>query len=381
MSGVNRRHDIMKEKPFQLTVALVLSAALHIMFISHLSGIEWLELARPDSDRIIDLDLSSDTPLPEKAARSSTGTPAKVRKEEEPSPATAGTHTITEATLQDHKANDGKPEISADNPLMATGAEELKPPVVRTAEVPAEADSGQKPEVKGPLLMTGPSERFSYDISWSGIHVGQAMLAASDENGVIRITSQVHSASVISLFYKVEDSSESTVVNGLPSRFRIKQHEGKYRSDKDTVFDAEDKEITFYNYLSNKMEEHSIMGGLPWDVLSGFYYLRTLPLAEGQTVYIDIFDSGKFLKVAVNVVRKERLELRGVGELDTVMVRLLLKSEGLFKSQGDVSIWLTDDEKRIPVRVETKVPIGKVTAELSSMKTDSEPLLSFDGGR
>jgi hypothetical protein len=42
----------------------------------------------------------------------------------------------------------------------------------------------------------------------------------------------------------------------------------------------------------------------------------------------------------------------------------VLKSDGIFQKKGDILIWLTDDTKRTPVKVETEVPVGKVVAKL-----------------
>jgi hypothetical protein len=68
----------------------------------------------------------------------------------------------------------------------------------------------------------------------------------------------------------------------------------------------------------------------------------------------------------VSILRKEKVKVSGIGEVATVVVKPDLKSEGLFHRKGDIFIWLTDDEKRVPVKVETKVPIGKVVAELKN---------------
>ncbi len=361
----------MKEKSLYLSLAFILSAMLHIAVIAHLSGVEWLAFANLDSDRSIDVDLGSKSPAPKRSAVRPADTPLGVRKEEHPY-AAAETSPAGQRGSGQRKADSALPYTSAagsENPALTAEGEAV--PSINAAVVTSALAGKGKTEETGPPLMTAAREKFLYDISWSGIHVGQAVLEAFNENGRIRITSSVRSAAVISLFYRVEDFSESSIVNGLPAHFRIKQHEGKYRSDKDTVFDGPERKIIFYNYLNNTMEEHPIKGGLPWDVMSGFYHLRTMPLVEGQTVYVDVFDSGKFLKVAVRVVRKEKIEVPGVGEVATVMVKLLLTSDGLFKSKGNVSIWLTDDVKRIPVRVETKIPIGSVTAELSSMERGS----------
>jgi hypothetical protein len=163
----------------------------------------------------------------------------------------------------------------------------------------------------------------------------------------------------------VEDFAESLIIKGRAAHFRIKQREGRYRSDKETIFDVSNGKITYFDYLKGKKNERSIEG-VVWDVISGFYHLRSCPLIIGKPVYIDVFDSNKLLKTEVSVLRRETISVSGRGEVNTVVVKPDLKSEGLFHKKGDVFIWLTDDEDRIPVRVETKVPIGRVVAELKN---------------
>ncbi len=225
------------------------------------------------------------------------------------------------------------------------------------------------PENKTAILKS-TREKLSYSLYWLGIYVGSAELEAVSSDGKVTIKSQVHSAPVISAFYTVEDYSESKVINGLPVNFRIKQHEGKYRSDKETFFDLDNQHIIFNDYLKGTKDDYSVKGGELWDLISGFYYLRTQHFEVGKTIYIDIFDSKKFFTAEVSILGKEKIKFAKNEELDTVKVKPLLKSEGLFQNKGDILIWLTDDDNKIPVKIETKVPIGKVVAILTS--TESE---------
>jgi hypothetical protein len=226
---------------------------------------------------------------------------------------------------------------------------------INAKELMAEKESFQIERIK--------KENLSYDIYWLGIYVGNAVLEAVNDKGTLHITSRINSTPFISTFYTVEDYAESLIRDGRSIHFRIKQREGRYKSDKETIFDVSNKKVIYFDYLKNKKKEYDI-DSVIWDVISGFYYLRTLPLVIGKVVYIDIFDSNKLLKAEVSVLRKEKIKVSGIGEVATVVVKPDLKSEGLFHRKGDIFIWFTDDEKRIPVKVETKVPIGKVVAEL-----------------
>lgn len=213
-------------------------------------------------------------------------------------------------------------------------------------------------------------EKLLYSLYWLDIYVGRAVIEATSREDRITIKSHVHSTPFISVFYKVEDYAESTVVGGEPVKFRIKQHEGKYRSDKETVFDPDRKQVTFFNYIKGTTDDHPINTPEVWDLISGFYYLRTQLIEVGKTIYIDVFDSNKFFRSEVSVIGKERIKLSATDEVDTIKVKPVIKSEGLFQNSGEVLIWLTDDDNKTPVKIETKVPIGKIVAVLTSQETE-----------
>jgi hypothetical protein len=239
---------------------------------------------------------------------------------------------------------------------------EVKAKDINAREIAVKAGSCQ--------IVKSNKERLYFDLYWFGIYVGNAVLEAINDKGILKITSRAQSAPVISAFYKVEDYAESLIIQGRATHFRIKQREGRYRSDKETVFDLSNQKIIYSDYLKGKKKEH-VMEGPVWDVISGFYYLRTQPFVVGKTIYIDIFDSNKLLKAEVSVLRKEKIKVYGKGEVDTIVVKPDLKSEGLFHRKGNILIWLMDDESKMPVRVETKVPIGKVVAELKKSEIEN----------
>jgi hypothetical protein len=213
-------------------------------------------------------------------------------------------------------------------------------------------------------------ELLVFDIYWLGIYVGSASLEATNNKGSLTIVSKANSAPVISAIYRVEDYARSDVVNGKPVSFKIKQHEGRYRSNKETIFDSKNNKITFYNHIKGEKTEHNSAYKTSWDVISGFYYLRTFSLEPGRTVYINIFDSNKFYNAEVKVIGKEKISIFNNQEVNTIVIKPVLQSEGLFRKKGDILIWLTDDEYRIPVKLETSISIGKVVAIIKTIKTE-----------
>jgi len=213
-------------------------------------------------------------------------------------------------------------------------------------------------------------EKFVYDLTWTGLKAGTATLEMQDDGDKVRILSTAQSASWVSVFYTVDDRVESTLLKKpgdpffQPSRYRLKIREGRHRRDKEVIFDQHAGKALYFDHLKHEKKGFEIAPPV-FDPLSGFYYLRSLQLSVGRSVFITIFDSKKIWNVEVQVLRKERVSLSS-GKVDTIVVKPLMKSEGIFSRQGDMLIWLTDDGKHIPVKMQTKVAIGSVTATLVS---------------
>lgn len=212
-------------------------------------------------------------------------------------------------------------------------------------------------------------ERLEFDLSWIGIYAGKAVLTVEKIDGKYFIKSRVDSADYISTFYKVEDTAQSIVdasggVFGYPDNYRLKTREGRHRKNKEVVFDRKQKKAVFIDHRENEKKEFDLTGDV-YDPISAFYSVRTMDLQVGTPVSVPMFDSKKMWTVEVEVIRKEKVEVPA-GKFDTIVIRPKLQSEGIFKRSGDIFIWLTDDEKKIPVLVQTEAPIGHITGELTS---------------
>ncbi|TMQ55951.1 MAG: DUF3108 domain-containing protein [Candidatus Eisenbacteria bacterium] len=211
-------------------------------------------------------------------------------------------------------------------------------------------------------------EYFQFSIDWSGLNGGNALMQVQniqtvDGHRTWRIITKAESNSFVSKFYKVRDRAESFVdAESLYTR-RFEKHlrEGSYKKDLNVRFDqAHGKAI----YQDGKTYD------VPFqvhDVLSAFYYVRTRPLPDGAEIVIPTHDNEKSYDMVVNVLRRERVEVPA-GKFDCVLVEPVLKSEGIFKAKGQMYVWLSDDERRIPVQVKSKVPIGSISVSLTEMR-------------
>lgn len=209
-------------------------------------------------------------------------------------------------------------------------------------------------------------ETFQYRLSWNGIRAGTAWLGILRDGDRIKIFSRVRSADFISLFYEVNDLAESYLepaegfYPGKPLQYRIKIKEGRHRRDKEVVFN--ERKVIYKDHLKKQQQEITVPEGI-FDPLSAFFAIRFKDLEVGRSIFITVFDSKKVWNVEVQVLKKERIELPS-GEVDTILIKPLMESEGIFYRKGDIYIWLTDDERRIPVMLKTKVLIGSVVATI-----------------
>ena len=212
-------------------------------------------------------------------------------------------------------------------------------------------------------------EKLVYDLTWTGVKAGTATLEITNNKDLINIVSTARSADWVSVFYTVEDRVESRLfktqtksIIGLPQNYRIKTREGTHRRDNEIVFDVENLKASFINHIDGKTKEADIEEDT-FDPLSCFYYVRTLKLEAGKSVFVNMFDSKKMWNVEIQVLRKEKIKTP-LGSFNAVVIKPLIKSEGIFNRKGDMYIWLTDDPKHIPVKMQTKVAVGNIVATL-----------------
>lgn len=211
-------------------------------------------------------------------------------------------------------------------------------------------------------------EYFQFSIDWNGINGGSSLMQVQNLQRVAgrrayRIVSKTESNSFVSKFYKVRDRAESYIDAESLYTLRFIKHlrEGGYKADLDIRFDQGNRKAI---YDDGKILD--VAAGVH-DVLSAFYYVRTRPLPDGATMIVPTHDNKKSYEMEVKVHKRERIEVPA-GKFDCVLVEPILKSEGVFKSKGSILVWLTDDERRMPVLVRTKVPVGSINVALTDFR-------------
>jgi hypothetical protein len=166
----------------------------------------------------------------------------------------------------------------------------------------------------------------------------------------------------MSTFFKVDDRVETIMdVRELyPLYFEKKLHEGKFRSTRKIRFDPEEG-MAFTAKDTFPIPQYVL------DDLSLLYHVRSIDLEVGKDVELDIYSGKKLYRLTVKIVKKERIKVEA-GVFNTIVVEPLLQAAGLFKNEGKVTVWLTDDRLHLPVLMKSKVVVGSIVAELEDYR-------------
>jgi len=211
-------------------------------------------------------------------------------------------------------------------------------------------------------------EYLEFSVSYGILSAGTAVMEVMDTiiyDGAkcFKIRSTARTNGFISTFYKVDDTVFTYIdYDGIFSHyFRKRLREGKYRNEKMTHFDQKrhlaitDKDtIRTYSFVQ--------------DAFSSFYYIRTYDIQPDVDILIDNHTDKKNYPLKVIVKGREKVKVPA-GEFDCIVVEPVMRSEGIFKAKGRIKIWLTDDEYKLPVKMQTEVFfLGSIHADLKKFR-------------
>jgi hypothetical protein len=213
----------------------------------------------------------------------------------------------------------------------------------------------------------GQGERLVYSIGWYNVVGGTASLDVEEgeQNGVpvFRVRSLAKSNAFVSVFFPVEDRVESVIDRDTLSALRldVKQRQGKRRRNRVTEFDQVNHTATVIKNGQQKVFE---IPPSVQDSLSCLYYFRSLPaIRVGETVTIDVHESNKNWRLGIVALNRERIKTEA-GEFMAIRTKARVEFEGVFLDRGDVYVWFTDDDRRLPVRMDSKIKVGRISAKL-----------------
>ena len=223
--------------------------------------------------------------------------------------------------------------------------------------------------IPAPARPIRAGEYLKFSVRYGIISAGDAYLEIPEVRSwkgqpVFTLVARAESNKFFSAFYRVQNRIESfwDTTGFFSRRFHENRREGGYREQNEITFDYDRGEAIY------AADGQAI--AIPpncQDALSSFYFARTQALPIGGSVIFDYHASHRSQPIEVRVLGRQRIDTPA-GTFDCVVIEPILRAAGIFKNQGRLVIWLTDDDRRMPVMMKSKVTIGSITVILTEAR-------------
>jgi len=213
-------------------------------------------------------------------------------------------------------------------------------------------------------------EKFVYDVFWNGIPAGVGSMEVVEETQIdgseaYHVVATAKSNDFLSAIYKLDDKIHSYIdkKNMCSLRFEKHQREGKYKADEVVIYDQK-KHRGYYESLLNKSKKEFDIPDRVQDLVSVFYYFRTLDVAPNSSVILDVNADEKNWKADMHVLNTQELDIRRNGKYEVFCLEPRVPFKGVLSRRGRTLVYFTADENRVPVFIKIWVKFGYITGVL-----------------
>jgi len=219
-------------------------------------------------------------------------------------------------------------------------------------------------------------EWLQFKISYGWFNATTATLKVKKEHldgkELYHVIGKGKTTGLLDIFFKVRDNYESYVhpESIKPYKFIRKVNEGGYTKNKAIYFDHETLKAEVHNYKNDTISEHKIKRGTQ-DMISALYNLREevdiYDLQKGDEFTLNLFFDEDNFDFKTVYLRQEKVETK-FGTINCLVFRPYVKAGRVFEEKESVTIWISKDENKIPVKIEAKLSVGSLVARLNAFK-------------
>jgi len=219
-------------------------------------------------------------------------------------------------------------------------------------------------------------EWLKFRISYSNfLNAGNAtmQIKESNHNGkkAFHIQGKGKTTGVISWFFKVKDDYQSYFYqdNIQPYRFIRKINEGGYKKNKEILFNHQTRNATVKDYKKNTTKNFSIHSGVQ-DMVSTLYYLRDKDLTKmniGDEISLRMFFDETTYGFKMRYLGRETIKTK-FGKVKSLKFRPVVQAGRVFKEKESLTVWVTADKNKIPLRIKASLAVGSLRADLDAYK-------------
>jgi len=221
-----------------------------------------------------------------------------------------------------------------------------------------------------------PGERFVYRAHYLGFNGGEGVITLDNDlhsvNGrdCYKVDVKGKTIGMASWFYHVEDLWRSYIDTGAitTQKFHRDIEEGKnYKLTETTTFDHRNKKAKLEQEKKGKRKvEEFDLKEYPQDMISGYYYLRTIDFNSkkpGDIIAMNAVYEDTVYDFKIKYLGKEVLKTK-IGRVNTFALSPIMPDNKLFDGGDAITFWVSDDKNRVPLEVKAKMFIAAVRIEL-----------------
>ena len=225
-------------------------------------------------------------------------------------------------------------------------------------------------------------EWLRFKVKYGVFNASIATMAVNEEmyNGekVFHAVGKGATTGLARIFFRVDDTYESYfgITDGKPRLFIRNIYEGGYTKYLKMYFNHTSNKVKINNIENGNITEINFQPGLQ-DVISAFYALRHHPNIEnmkvgGQISMDMIFDDDEVYRFRLKFLGREKVDTP-LGEIDTLIFRPLVQDGRVFKEQESLTLWISDDLNKIPVKIKASLRVGSLVGEIVSFNGLKHP--------
>jgi len=225
-------------------------------------------------------------------------------------------------------------------------------------------------------------EYFKFRIHYGIVNAGYATLevkeATINNKKVFHAVGKGYTTGMSKFFFKVEDLYESYFdkETGNPYRYIRKIDEGGYTKNQEGIFNQKENRILVKDYKHKSEKTLVINNDDVQDIVSSFYYLRNHPnidqLKSGESIGIDMFFDDEITKFKLKYVGRQDITTK-FGTVSCMIFKPLVQTGRVFKEEEGLTLWISDDNNKVPVRIKADLAVGSLKADLDEYKGLKNP--------
>lgn len=217
-------------------------------------------------------------------------------------------------------------------------------------------------------------ETLEYAVEWRLVPAGRARLSAgpppaSEKGSELEAKLHLESSGLVSRLFHVLDDYTAELKNNLCAEhsFMTAHEAGRNRETK-VVYDSFAHKASYRerDLITNKqISQDTEIPSCVHDIVGGLLQLRTLSLEPGKSAAIPVSDGKKSVMLKVEAQRREEIRTP-LGPRKCIAYEVFAFNDVLYKRQGHLHVWLTDDARRVPVQIQIRLQftIGTITLRL-----------------